>query len=114
MPHPGRPPLQQSKGLDVSQCQHCLNPITPRSSRGRASSYCSTRCRVAAHRSHNFVTDRRDYCPTPKDIVTEAPSAISRPLEGMLDAREIVTLLRRVRYLGRITGSRLALLVPRN
>jgi hypothetical protein len=97
----------------LTDCLHCLRPIS-QSSRGRAPKYCSIRCRVAAHRLHNFVTDHRDCGQSPKDIVTGAPDPLYGPVEAIQDAKEIVSILRRLLYVGRIAEHRLALLVPHN
>lgn len=61
--------------MDV--CLHCSAPI-PHSTTGRPRSYCSTRCRVAAHRARRGLTcelQRLDTPPAPPD--TSAPVVIT-------------------------------------
>jgi hypothetical protein len=97
---------------DYITCKHCGR--VARGRRGRK--YCSSRCRLAAYR----VASRGELSVSSSSMLSgehvgaeTAPAHVLVAEKQLSEAREMVDLLKRLRFVGRISPTNLALLVPR-
>jgi hypothetical protein len=95
----------------VLQCEQCGKPL-PAPKRGRVRKYCSSRCRKAAFRA-SLCVPKPELGPSVEFMRSTAPATLPGAPERQEEARKIVAILRRRRFVGRILPTQLALLVPR-
>ena len=92
-------------------CERCGTALPP-PKRGQAQKFCSTQCRKAAFRA-SLCVPKTEKRLSDGLMRSAAPAAAVGALEARETARKIVSFLKRLRFIGRISPTQLALLVPR-